>query len=544
MFADALLAGHLAHCISIPATYFNDKWGTTACNHQGLDARMTYFVAYYVGLEKNRRIFKIIKDGATYPNLALGHTVHDQFRALWFAHGQRRVPFYSLEAVDDGALPDPATIPYLTIPTRRSGMSTKVWGWEVLHRGVQHSENVYDTLNAGVSTLLSQRPIRLFPYQNNNCHIDTWFVVQLAFYTFSTRNAGGTAAYTGATWPVAYRRMFRVLSCIPDPLIANSNRDLYLKYEQALHASTTTRAWGQTNDYSRHTATLVQFAQREGKGECTKTRSDRLIGTHVHSPCSVCPAAETPARTMWHPNIPGNRWWWPISDQDAAIRDDDGRVCGHKDVGAYAKSHGSMTDAVLSHLHRDDLTHVPCQNHTTDRPDAYTTKVKDGAQAHLPRMLELDNGDMGINYPAVGSIFTLENNLEEYIDIGHGLAYRLIALTYYNRNHYVASVLLQGTWYKYNDMGHAPTTPNTPRTSNHLIACTFREAATPPDGFHHRSYVFSLTDVDHPGVRALQQVAWEKYAAPVYSNLAMLVGSDNEDSDDDDQAITSSPVMD
>ena len=208
---------------------------------------------------------------------------------------------------------------------------------------------------------------------------------------------------------------------------------------------------------------------------------------------------------------------------------------------AYACKHATMRDAVLSHLHRDDLTTTGCRNHQVLTPNAYAIARKDGTQGSLPRMLEIDNGDAACPSEYAFSdadpdeTFCVRRGVDEVLDLGGGLRYHLVALTYYNTHHYVASVRLQGQWYRYDDLGFASVhaTATTTRatqhrtTKTHLIATTFTDAATPPKGFHHRSYVYSL-DGPHPGPAAMHAIDWSAFTAPQYNNIGILGWSDDE----------------
>jgi hypothetical protein len=126
-----------------------------------------------------------------------------------------------------------------------------------------------------------------------------------------------------------------------------------------------------------------------------------------------------------------------------------------------------------------------------------------------------------------GSMFTIETGLTQTIDLGKGVCYQLIALTYYDEAHYVASVLLNGEWYMYNDLGHNQRGPEFPRTAAHLLQCEFEWAATPPVGYYHRSYVFSL-DVEKLTREHLESLDFRLYEDPMYASLDMLAASDEE----------------
>jgi hypothetical protein len=195
-----------------------------------------------------------------------------------------------------------------------------------------------------------------------------------------------------------------------------------------------------------------------------------------------------------------------------------------------------MRDVILSHLHRNDLTQVNCVRHgprfqegSALRPDAYTIKLKQGSRSVLPRLLELDNGDAGFNFADAAAVFTLDNGLIERVILNDTTEYRLIAMTYYDQQHYVASVLLAGEWYMYNDLGHKSPLDDGPRSEAHLLKCDFQTAATPPTGFYPRSYVLARTR----GIQGAQtNLDWTPFDPPMFGNLAMLAASDTEDDAD------------
>jgi hypothetical protein len=280
------------------------------------------------------------------------------------------------------------------------------------------------------------------------------------------------------------------------------------------------RRFGQTDDYANHTAHLVRCALQEGPPHVDNVRTDRIVGICVTKPCSVCAPELTQQSMFWQTAIPATRLWFPISDMEAA------RLQVLQGAKAYGRVHGSMAEAVLSRLHRPDFTQVPCSNHP-QRKDAFAVTIKDGPNARLPRMLELDNGSAGV-MPESGAaaMFALRNGLIESFSVGE-LKYDLIAMTFYNGNHYTASVFLNGSWWKYNDMGHQPSKPG-PRTEAQLIPCPdFKTAATPAKNFHHRGYIFSLVG-EHPGERATEHTDWKDFEDPQFNSLDILAGSDDE----------------
>jgi hypothetical protein len=301
------------------------------------------------------------------------------------------------------------------------------------------------------------------------------------------------------------------------------------------------RAWGETNDYQRHTELLTRFACKEDKAARTKTREDRLVGVCTTIPCTVCPDETTPQKIVWHSNIPGTRLWWPTGQEDRMLRDDTGRVTEFLDEKICSRKHVSMTSALLSHLHRPDFNQVACTRHK-DAPHAYTVRLKVGKNSCLPRLLEFDNGDAGISIagtsmyiPAPGTTFACGNSLVESLQVTsgpQGVTYTCVAITYYNEAHYTASVLLNDTWYRYNNLGFHDG-PDKPRTTNHLMHCaSFREAATPSKGFHHRSYIYSRIDTtDRRNTRRQlrDDVDWTLYDHPTFGSLAMLAGSEDDE---------------
>jgi hypothetical protein len=257
----------------------------------------------------------------------------------------------------------------------------------------------------------------------------------------------------------------------------------------------------------------------------------RLLGVQVTTPCSECYLDKDAVPVMvWHAQIPASRFWYPMSNNDARNRS---LLDMQK---AYRREHMTIKDAILSHILRNDFTQVNCQNHhhgdtEENRMAAFTIKLKVGSKAQLPRMIELDNGDMGVNYCVKGSMFTIDTGLTQIIDLGNGVRYQLIALTYYDANHYVASVVLNGERYKYNDLGHKTRGSNHPRTTAHSLKCEYDSAATPPAGFHHRSYVFSL-DVENLTPTQMESLDFTECEDPMYVTLDMLAASDDEPESD------------
>jgi hypothetical protein len=460
---DAELAKQGAYFVAIPATWFNGGWGETVCSQINLNATDTYFCAYLVGSSQTpteRLEFRIVLDNSG--NSWMTHAAAEAYRSLWLLHGSRTTPIYCLSETHEDVIEDPTDLMQIQFPPTMSQWDRE-WNWGVLEttESIYENNDLHNILCVARDTLLTPSEPRLFPWTANNCHVDTWLVVQLAFYTYNEWNAAGTAT----DWPDAYRKLFRVLSTVGDEKTASVNRDFYLCYERQAAKNNTVsgqrRRWGDQEDYARHTSLLVRYAQREGTRQCKRTRADRLVGVIQTTPCSMC---EEPARqhAVWYAVIPATRFWYPMRDMDAFKR---GLLDAQK---AYHNTHETLRDAILTHIHRDDYTQVSCQRHAghpeSVRAKAYTVKLKKGKQARLPRMIELDNGDMGVSYCVAGSIFTLANGLTERIDLGEGVSYRMVALTYYSGQHYGASVLLAGTWYMYNDLDRAPVRIPQPAT--------------------------------------------------------------------------------
>jgi hypothetical protein len=110
---------------------------------------------------------------------------------------------------------------------------TKSWYWQELHNEFDNADpyapqrSVHAVLSKRLTSLLETDEPRIFQWSHNSCHVDTWLVVQLAFYTYSQYNSPGPSA----NWPDAYRKVFRVLSCVGEFTLVGPNRDLYLEYE-------------------------------------------------------------------------------------------------------------------------------------------------------------------------------------------------------------------------------------------------------------------------------------------------------------------------
>ena len=392
-------------------------------------------------------------------------------------------------------------------------------------------------------------------------------MVQLAFYTYRGQNAHGSGH---AKWPVAYRKLFRVLSCINKPRVAAANRNLYRAYEIRAWKHKGTRvginrhAHGQLDDYSHHTEVLVRIAQREFQPGAdpselddqgipliddawsykslginpadrmfatfaAKTRGDRLVGIRISTPCTACEHAGNELRYQWQTVIPANRWWWPISDsvaRDKGILDK---------ASVYRRQHDNMRNLILSHLGRNDFTQIPCQQHVGHAPPhAYTVKFKIGAECILPNLLELDNLDSHHSHTGTAdpaSTFAIGHELVEHVNLTPHIKYRMIAMTFFNGVHYVASILLHDDWYRYDDVGHKQR-KDRPRTKEHLVPCSdFVDAATPPQGYSHRTYVFSFDGVGDADMNrdGRATVPWNMFQEPQFENLDTLAATDDED---------------
>ena len=546
--------------IAIPATWFNDHHYDAYCTKHGIDVNTTFFTAYLVGTQQTptRIVFNICKDASSQPRLAMTAKSASAYRSNWILHGRRNAPIYSLTNTGPATVPDPTGLPPFFHPDPDA---PKKWRWEKLDTphgfkrlGAEFEPYyIHDVLDEQLRILLARDNIRTFNYSNNSCHLDTWLMVQLAFYTYRRENSAGSMMFM---WPEAHRKLFRVLSCITKPEVAQANRDLYRAYEERASKHKAARMGinnrhrhGQHDDYAIHTSILVRVGQRELKpgpasGEdagkeygwdlsglpaktfAVKTQMDRLVGVYASTPCTDCAHAGNEERYFWHASIPATRRWWPMSDRDANAQ-------GLLDLSAvYRRQHATMRDVLLSHVGRNDWTQIPCQMHDGHAPPhAYTVKFKNGQRAHFPNLLELDNLDI---HSQAGSAdptctFSLGNDLFEHVTLFRGCKYRMIAMTFYNGAHYMASVLLHDHWYRYDDTGHKRER-NLPRTEGHLLLCPggFQEAATPLHGYSHRTYVFSLEGEEHYPPAPEHRVDWTAFEDAQFENLDTLAATDDE----------------
>jgi hypothetical protein len=442
---------------------------------------------------------------------------------LWTLHGQRIAPHYCVTSGVHG--------------TKRHGVT--------LSKSVRHEHGSLDIrmvkTNRGVQVISTQEEIRYAlkmaavrvsiaqnpgpTWKRNSCHLDTFLLSELAFYTsFDCINVQVPSDITAI--PPGIRRLWKVLVTLGaftdrHPLHQDTHRDAYRIYEMSHLSSDEMKNAVQQRgmcDYRWH----ADFLQ--ATIDPAYLRGERLLGCGVRTSCTGHDAdgeAEMRFRSM----VPCPTAWWPMSDGTAS------RELTPEELysGFSGVQHGGIKDVLLSHIGRPSGDHVNCFSTPTctDNPAAYQTYEKLPRLTQFPRSLEFDANSITNAVP-------WEHQLN--LQIGR-LLYELVSITFQNENHYVILVRLREKWWFYNDLYKQtyvdktkgkPTLREVSSDKVHDFAPGTFDPILRNHGFYPRTWRYSLNPEsagvhsDNTGSVTDDSIDYTNYTAVGYNDPALL----------------------
>ena len=357
---------------------------------------------------------------------------------LWNLHGRRTAPHYCLTSTANVPAP---------VPVAKSTKHAK-GALDVMMMGINKGCQILTT-QEGIRRALKMASVRLTAakhpgptWSKNSCHLDTFLLSELAFYTAFGDNIQVRSDIKDV--PPGIRRLWKVLATLGSfmvghPLHQDVHRDAYREYELSLLTPTALRdatALKGVCDYRWHGDVLNSTVDPD------YIRPERLLGCGVQTICSEHGSNEQELR--FHIRVPCPTKWWPMSDGTARRHlSSDEFNNGHCGV-----QHSGLTDVLLSHLSRPSGDHTNCYQTPSckSNPAAYQTHKKFPLCSQFPRSLEFDIGR---------STGTVPWDLRLDLQFGR-LKYKLVSITFQSPAHYVILVHLRDRWWFYDDLYEEP----------------------------------------------------------------------------------------
>ena len=283
-------------------------------------------------------------------------------------------------------------------------------------------------------------------WKQNSCHLDSFFLSELAFYTTSD---GVNIIDDPAQLPRAVQRILRVLltlglngDCI---LNQNSVRDDYRTYELSrlpVNARRMREANHGKADYTTHGDMLTSLAYEEQAA--TYIQDERMLGSCMDIRCSgLCRHREghaTSSTMVFRTYVHAPTHWYATTDGTALHE----LTATQYASGGAAVTHSTLHDVVLSHLARPVGDRPACDDAQCASVSQYAVLswTKHPRGTRFPRSLELDRSNSKETAPTA---------IEFSLTFGD-VKYQLISIILQNEGHYRAVVLLGTDWWEYDDL--------------------------------------------------------------------------------------------
>lgn len=283
-------------------------------------------------------------------------------------------------------------------------------------------------------------------WKDNSCHIDSYLLSELAFYTAS----GCTNIIDDpANLPKCVQRLLRVLLTLgrhgSEILNQDSARDDYREFELSSLPTVERRMLENQHgmaDYTWHGHMTCALAHQEGAA--IYIRDERMLGCCLIKTCThqnnhrdsptACP------EMVYNTHIRAPTHWYAVSDATASA-EMSASQCSN---GGAAVAHSTLRNVLLSHILRPVGDELPCDHEECMKLN-HGARRKYAKQPHrtsFPRSLELDRGENRSTAP---------HHVEFSITLGI-VKYELISIVLQNADHYRTIVRLGDAWWDYDDM--------------------------------------------------------------------------------------------
>ena len=349
----------------------------------------------------------------------------------------------------------------------------------LLHRGPNQNNQLctLDYLAAAAGRGFNN--LQLWEWRNNSCHLDSYLVVQLAFWAclhlqLNKQTAAGVFQHTSE--PGIISSIVETLLFAGSHIGSMDNRDNLWKL---IAKDNPDLRYGQMCMYTDHL--LTEKLARKDAG-MVDIDSFRVVKTGTCIQCSQRRVRSTGKHLTLQPI------WYTMPDTDCMTADSTGRITVQP---ASAQRHTTMGSFVAHVLTCSDGESDRCNNTQCASQGLYGTVASDvdPGRCVLPKRLTI----------TVGTGLKPDRTFvaDDTFSLGN-VNYKHVSVTYANGAHFVCRVKFGKNWYAYNDMGHS-------RGRDHRLAIIetsgmgIQEKAA-PKGYTPASYTYIRMDARLEGV--------------------------------------------
>ena len=439
--------------ISVPGYYFtNGPWKK---KHVGTATKTKHFVATNVGTKYNLEqkqtmyIMSIIGDHPD-GDFEVKEKVFDEYRALWLSHGSLAVPYYDLgqvnieqsiigeEYVDKKKLkrtPKKRKRQREKGPTRT--ISDDMWNaWDV-------PEDVHiqikDIINELCSSAAGDEPNKLlWTWASNSCHLDTFLAVELAFFgQYSAEiKASGKGTLCGDD-DMGTKRLLKILLGAHERN-RNKLRNEYWKMEIETDTYADSIDWSLVGSVLDHRSNVSSNMNANRMKWTRKLQVRKLfICTNEHH--------QDQERTGTKAEVPATVNWWPFPDKRINYIDpEDGREKCRIEP-CLPITNENLRAVLMNLVARTDETKKICN----------LCKQADPSNQHYIHQICLaphTKFPVSLVFAMEGFSGTARVPPEMKFTIGR-TTYTLYAVMFSDGAHFHSTLLLNGNWYRYDDLG-------------------------------------------------------------------------------------------
>ena len=448
--------------ISVPGYYFtNGPWKK---QYVGAATKTKHFVATHVGTKYNQGtnqkmyVMSILGDHPD-GDFEVKEKVFQEYRALWLSHGSLTVPYYDLgqvnieQSVLGEEYIDKKTVRKHRKKRKRAGpkapaktISEEKWNaWTVPENVHTQLKDIIDTLCSAADDTAIENKL-LWTWTSMSCHLDTFLAVELAFFGQYSANivASANGTLCGED-DMGTKRLLKVLlGATADDRNTLRNEYWLMEIENETYADSC--AWGMMGSVLDHRSGVCRAMKADRKKWTRQLQLRKLF---------VCTNEDHPdtERNGIRAEVPAVVNWWPFPDKKIRYIDVDekGKEKEKCRIEPCLPMPNENLRAVLMNLvARSDETKRICN----------LCKKKDQTDLHYIQQVCLAPST---KFP-VSLVFQIEAveggaakvPPELEFSIGRTL-YTLYAVVFSDGGHFHATLLLNGSWYRYDDMGVSET---------------------------------------------------------------------------------------
>ena len=381
-------------------------------------------------------------------------------RTLWTSHGKRRDAHYTMQ--------NNIIVEILKRSYVRVSANPNKFRVDISH--LTTKAGIQNALNGAVMRLTNLRCAGP-KWKQNSCHLDSFLLSELAFYSAHEENI----PHDIASFPEVIQRLLRVLVTLgicgySTMLEQDIFRDDYRSYELSqltMVARTAMEETHGTGDYAWHGHMVNALAKREGTVSSQYVQQERMLGIGVKETCSHHSSYHVgpiEPKTKFFSFVQASVHWFPRPDGVSQLRmsPEDFR----SSTGGV--KHDGIEDNILSNLLRPVGEETPCdENDACQKLKAQVTYTKMPSMCRLPRSLEIDSG--------LNEAFS-NTRIKFKLQLGTR-TYHLISIVLESPAHFTVVVKLGTGWWHYDDL-HTETYVDRTRGLPTLIALKGEDGVT------------------------------------------------------------------